>query len=385
MRDLGVEAGFLASNYVTLDDLAFLSAARTDPTGFLAGLALGGEPVIIDEVQHAPELFPAIKAAVDRERRPGRFLLTGSANVLMLPNVSESLAGRIEILTLWPLAQAEIAGTTSSFVDLLFSEISPMVAFGTRSAPTREDIINRILAGGYPEPLTRTVPRRQDWFAAYLTTILQRDVRDIANIEGITQMPRLLALLATRVASLLNVSDLSRTADIPYSTLQRYLTLLEATYLIRLLPAWSNNLGTRLLKTPKVLLSDTGLTGHLMGASTERIAQTPDLLGGLLENFVAMEIIKDIGWSTLKPTPYHWHTAKRQKVDLLLEARDGRLIGIEVKAASSISADAFKGLRALKESMEDRFVRGIVLYSGSNIVPFGENLFAVPMRTLWDR
>ena len=202
------------AQYISLDDATFLSAAMSDPAGFLSGL---GGPAIIDEVQHAPKLFPAIKAMVDRNRVPGRFLLTGSANVLLLPRLSESLAGRMEILTLWPLAQAEIASGDRRYIDRLFN---PDTRFEVPLSSTREDLAERIVSGGFPEPLGRTsAARRRAWFGSYLTTILQRDVRDIANIEGLTDLPRLLALLATRVSSLLNLADISRGIGLSYTTL----------------------------------------------------------------------------------------------------------------------------------------------------------------------
>ena len=384
-RDLAFAPNAFPGRYVTLDDLEVLAAAKADPAGFLAALAAGGEPVILDEIQHAPELLPAIKASVDRDRRPGRFLLTGSANVLVLPKVSESLAGRIEILTLWPLSQAELSGKVSSFIDLLFSGESPAVLSPRTEAMDRKSVVARVLTGGYPEALTRTESRREGWFSSYLTTILQRDVRDLANIEGITQMPRLMGLLATRSASLLNLADLSRTLPLPYTTLQRYMALLEAIYLVKLLPAWSANLGTRLLKTPKILLTDTGLASYLMGVSAERVVEEPTLLGGLLENFVALELMKDAGWSAAKPAFYHWHTAKRDEVDILMESRDGRLVGVEVKASTSVTLHDFRGLRSLQSAVGARLHLGIVLYTGQHILPFGEGLFAVPLSALWER
>jgi predicted AAA+ superfamily ATPase len=379
--------GVSPSNYATLDDLEVLGAAASDPAGFLAGLSRAGEPVVLDEVQRAPGLFPAIKASVDRDRRPGRFLLTGSANVLLLPKLSESLAGRMEILTLWPLAQAEIegAGEGRSFVDRLFSSASPMEQFAGLRPCSREEIVERVVRGGYPEPMARSAVRRPQWFESYLAAILQRDVRDLANIEGLTQMPRLLAILAARTASLLNASDISRTAGIPYSTLSRYLTLLETTYLVHTLPAWSGNLTTRLIKSPKIVLNDTGLAAHLLGVSEERLLQDPSLFGGLLENFVAMEILKDIGWSKTRPSLYHWHTVNREEADLLLERRDGTLVGVEVKASATVGAGDFKGLRALENMTKDRFVGGVVLYTGERVVPFGEKLYAVPLNALWTK
>ncbi|MGC4044789.1 MAG: DUF4143 domain-containing protein [Armatimonas sp.] len=268
-------------------------------------------------------------------------------------------------------------------MDFLFSEESPATLPARSEAMDRADLVGRVLAGGFPEALTRKGNRRESWFSSYLTTILQRDVRDLTNIEGLSQMPRLLGLLASRSASLLNMADLSRTMPLPYTTLQRYMALLEAIYLVKLLPAWTNNLGTRLLKTPKVLLTDTGLSAHLMGVSESRVIEDPSLLGGLLENFVALELMKDASWSAVQPSFYHWHTAGREEVDILMETRGGRLVGIEVKASTSVSAIDFRGLRALQNGVGNRLHRGIVLYTGQHVLPFGEGLFAVPISALW--
>jgi len=366
------------ATYLTLDDIAVLSAARTDPAGFLAGLS---GPVVLDEVQHAPELFPALKAAVDRQRTPGRFLLTGSANVLLLPKLSESLAGRMEVLTLWPLAQAEIAGDAKNLVDALFTD-TPLPS--GLPAVERPELLQKLLGGGYPEPLARgSETRRRAWFGSYLTTILQRDVRDMANIEGLTALPRLLSLLAARTSALLNQSDVSRASGLPYTTLGRYLTLLEMTFLVQMLPAWSSNLGLRLIKSPKVTLCDTGLAASLLGLSTERLASDGSMLGQLLETFVVMEMRKLSGWSRTQPQLFHWRTEKQEEVDLLLEDAAGRLVGVEVKASATVTASDFRGLRALAEATGDRFVRGVVLHTGSQTVPFGERLHALPLSALW--
>ncbi len=397
------------ATYITLDDAGFLSAARSDPAGFLAGLP---GPVVIDEVQHAPELFPAIKAEVDTRRAPGRFLLTGSANVLLLPKLSESLAGRMEILTLWPLSQAEVEGSSGSFVDGLFSpelSLSSMADGAGRMngadkanrvginrvgadqvGADRTDIIRRILRGGYPEPQARANEiRRRAWFNSYLTTILQRDVRDISNIEGLRDLPRLLGLLAARAGGLLNLADISRAHGLPYATLYRYMSLLEATFLVQPLPAWSANIGRRLVKAPKVILNDTGLMASLLGADAERLKTNGELLGGLLENFVVMEVRKDAGWSRTQPGLFHYRTQTGQEVDLVLEDAAGRLVGIEVKASATITLDDFKGLRHLAEAVGGaeaaggRFVRGVVFYTGEKVIPFGANLHALPVSSLW--
>jgi predicted AAA+ superfamily ATPase len=367
------------AQYLTLDDAGILSAAKADPAGFVAGL---NGPVIIDEVQRAPELLSAIKVAVDRNRASGRFLLTGSANVLTLPRLSESLAGRMEILTLWPLAQSEIEGAAGSFTDLIFSEDPLSIA---RPEPSRTPLLARLLAGGYPEPLgRRNQARRSAWFGSYLTTILQRDIRDLAQIEGLTDIPRLLSLLAARAASLLNLADVSRDSRLPYSTLTRYLSLLEATFLVRLLPAWASNRGQRFVKSPKLLISDSGLIGHLLGLGAESGLKEERLLGPMLENFVALELLKDASWSASRPELFHFRTHDRKEVDLVLEDPSGRLVGIEVKASATVTAGDLKGLFALREIAGERFVRGLVAYTGEQVIPFGERLHAVPVNTLWE-
>jgi len=366
------------ARYLTLDDAGVLAAARGDPAGFLASL---DGPVILDEVQRAPELFPAIKVVVDRARQPGRFLLTGSANVLLLPRLSESLAGRMEILTLWPLSQGEIEGVREGFVDEVFAGTLPSTTEGVMG---RKELARRILQGGYPEAHSReTQERRSAWFNSYVTTILQRDVRDLANIEGLTTLPRLLALLASRVMGLMNVAEIARSIAIPLSTLQRYITLLETTFLIQRLPAWYGNLGKRLVKAPKLLLSDTGLAAHLMGVDAERLTRDLGLVGPLLENFVAMELHKQSAWSRTQPRMFHFRTQTGQKVDLVLEDKAGRIVGIEIKASATVGTQDFKGLRRLAEAVGRRFRRGVVLYTGSTAVPFGSSLHALPVSALW--
>lgn len=365
------------ARYVTLDDLTMLAAARGDAAGFLAGFA---EPLVLDEVQRAPELLLAIKAAVDRKRTPGRFLLTGSANVLLLPRVAESLAGRMEIVNLWPFSQGEIEGAAEGFIDAVFADAPPVLDRSASSAPLTE----RVLRGGYPEAFSiASAERRRAWFDGYVTTILQRDVRDLARIEGLTELPRLLALLASRPMAQLNFADLSRGTGLPQTTLKRYFALLETVFLVRLLPPWYANIGKRLVKTPKVLITDTGLAAHLMGIDRGRVAEDRGLLGGLLESFVAMELVKQAGWSADSPALYHFRTHEGDEVDLVLERRGGALVGVEVKSAATVTAADFKGLRALAELAGRRFRRGIVLYTGAEVVPFGAGLFALPVEALW--
>jgi hypothetical protein len=366
------------ARYVTLDDAGVLSAARSDPSGFIHGLE---SPVVIDEVQRAPELFPAIKVSVDRNRKPGRFLLTGSANVLLLPRLAESLAGRMEILKLWPLSQGEIEGAKEGFVDGLFAHALPPPVAGQAA---RAQIFHRLVRGGYPVVQDRlSEDRRRAWFGSYLTTILQRDVRDLANIEGLTALPRLLSLLAARATSLLNLSELSRSFAVPLTTLKRYMALLETIFLIQTLPPWSRNLSKRLVKTPRLVFGDTALMSHLLGLNEQRLAEPANWIGPLLENFVVMELQKQAAWSHVRPGLFHFRTQTGQEVDIVLEDASGRIVGVEVKAASTVYTQDFKGLRALAELTGRRFLRGVMLYLGSESIPFGPQMHALPVSALW--
>ena len=368
--------------YLTFDDASVLAAAKADPLGFIAGLST---PVTLDEVQHVPELFPAIKLAVDRQREAGRFLLTGSANVLLLPKLSESLAGRMEVLTLWPFSQGETEGVSEGFVDVLFGK-EPAWRWKGVAGTQRAELFRRALAGGYPLALTRSVAaRRRAWFRSYVTTILQRDVRDLANIADLTAVPRLLALVATRAGGLLNFADLSRSLAVPQTTVKRYFALLEKTFLVQLLQPWATNLGKRIIQTPKVYLNDTGLLAHAMALTAERLELDASLAGALLENFAMMELRKQAGWSETQPEFFFWRTASGQEVDLVLEDAAGRLVGVEVKASSTLSSNDVRGLQALAAVAGKRWFRGVVLYTGTEIVPFADDLYGLPLGLLWAR
>ena len=366
--------------YLTFDDPGVLAAARRDPNGFIAGL---NTPVTLDEVQQAPALFPAIKMAIDRKREPGLFLLTGSANVMLLPKLSESLAGRMELLTLWPFSQGEINGVKEGFVDTLFTE-QPAWSSSKGARLQRDELFERVLAGGYPSALARHAgARRKAWFQSYLATVLQRDVRDLANIADLTAVPRLLSVVAARAGGLLNFADLSRTVGLPQTTLKRYFALLEATFLVQLLRPWSSNLGQRLIQTPKVYLGDTGFLAHLLGLTVERLRVDGTLAGGVLENLVLMELRKQSAWSETQPELYFWRTASGQEVDIVLEDSAGRLVGIEIKAGATLGGADVRGLQAMAGAAGKRWVRGVVLYTGAEVVPFAANLHGLPMSQLW--
>ncbi len=366
------------ARYITLDDATVLAAAESDPQGFIAGL---DRPVIIDEVQRVPALALAIKAAVDAQRQAGGFLLTGSANVLLLPKLSEALVGRLETLTLWPFSQGEIAGHRETFIDKVFR---------TRFSPphlppiSRSELIDRVLRGGFPEVTgRRTSERRRGWFESYITTLLRREVRYIANIHGLSEMPRLLLFIASRVGSLMNYTEVARSLSLPQTTVKRYMALLQATFLIHALPAWSANLGKRLVKSPKLTVIDTGLVSHLLGLDKRRLAGNSTLFGHVLENFVVAELRKQASWSRTHPRLYHFRTHSGQELAVILEAPSGQVVGIEVKASATVKAEDFHGLRTLAEAAPDRLVRGIVLYGGKETVNFARNLLALPVSALW--
>lgn len=368
------------AQYITFDDFGLLGAARRDPVGFLAGLE---GPAILDEIQRVPELLLAIKASVDRNRRPGRFLLTGSASILNLPRVADALAGRMELLTLWPLSQGERLGHKEGFLDWAFSD-SPPEAHAAHAK--RSDIwTDRILVGGYPEVVSRgKADRRRAWFNAYLNTILMRDVRDLSNVTGLTDMPRLLEILAGRAGGLLNYADLARDAGLNQVTFKRYFTLLQAIFLVRTVRPWFSNRIKRLMKSEKLYLCDTGLLAHLLDFSSKHVARDSKEKGALLENFVAVELMKQSTWSRTRPQLYHFRDYAGTEVDFVLESAAGRrVVGIEVKAGATIGPGDTKGLRVLAEALGSRFVRGIILYTGTTVVPFAKNVHAIPLETLW--
>jgi predicted AAA+ superfamily ATPase len=365
-------------HYLTLDDTTVLSAARSDPAGFIAGLE---GPIALDEIQRAPELFLAIKAVVDRKRAAGRFLLTGSTNVMLMPTLADSLAGRMEIIPLAPLSCAErVDEPDFNRADWLFDGALD------RALPPcdRASFIEHLLAGGFPEAVARTSARRRAaWFESFLDAVLQRDMRELANVEQLTEMPRLVQLLAHRSASLLNFAELSRSSGIAQTTLKRYFALLETLFLLYRLPAWERNPGKRLVKAPKVFLPDSGLLAYIAGHTADSLAAAPGLPGALVETFVAGELVKHLAFSARGLSLWHYRTQSGMEVDFLLEDRRGRITGIEVKAAATTVSGDFKGLRHLQETEPERFQCGVVLYGGNEVVPFGQKLFAVPMSAWW--
>lgn len=366
------------ARYVSLDEPAAVGAARNDPSSFVAGQ---DGTLIIDEVQRAPDLFVAIKASVDRDRRPGRFILTGSSNIFLVPRISESLAGRMEIVPLWPFSQGELEGVREGFIDAVFSKAPLPFMPGSGD---QAELRGRLFAGGFPEARLRQAPsRRSAWFDSFVATVLQRDIRDIANLEGLAELPRLLMLLAARTGNLVNSAELSRTTTIPRTTLLRYLVALEAVYLYQPLRAYAANTSDRLTRHPKVHLCDPGLVAHLTELATERLERDLTPLGPLLENFAVMELRKQSGWSDTHVSMMHFRHHDGGEVDIVLEDRAGRIVGVEVKASASLHPRDWRGLKRLQELAGEKFHRGVILYAGREALPLGDRLFALPVEALW--
>lgn len=363
---------------MTLDEPVTLAGAKEDPLGFLQDL---DKHIIIDEVQRVPELFLSIKKLVDEDRKGRRIILTGSANVMMLPKVADSLAGRIEIHHLWPLSQGEIEGKKSTFLQTL---TSPDGRFQSKKT-SWDEIISIIRTGGYPEAIQRkTESRKSKWFEAYITSLLQKDIKELSHIEGLEDIPKILHLIATRVGSNINFSEVGRLAGVKSSTMHRYMTLLENIFLILKIPAWTPNAEGQFVKSPKVFLNDTGLLCHLRTEGDESLTRNRSTAGNFLENLVVLEIIKQISWSDLFLKPYHFSIHKGTEVDLVLEDRKKQLYGIEVKSTASVTSEDFKGLKRFAEITGGKFQKGIVLYSGEHVIGgFGKNMQAVPLSALW--
>ena len=336
--------------------------------------------MVLDEIQRVPEIFTSIKAVVDRDRSPGRFLLTGSANVLLLPRLAESLAGRIETQRLHPLAQCELVRKNSAFLDLLFTR-GFKLARHERLGP---GLAQRIVAGGYPAALACNPDRRRHWYRAYVQTLVQRDVRDLARISSLDALPRLLELAARQTAHLINVNALAGPFQLSRPTIRDYVTLLERVFLLETLPPWHVRHLNRLVKTPKIHLTDTGLASALLRVDAPALQHDRALLGQLLETFVFQELRRQAGWQADDIVFHHFRDRDDYEVDIVLERGMHALAGVEVKASGTVREADFRGLRKLREIAGARFVCGVVLYDGEVSVSFADDLFAVPLRVLWD-
>lgn len=375
MKEVGKELGM---NYITFDTIRQLAAAQDDPEGFIEGVA---KPVIIDEVQRVVEIALPIKLNVDRKREAGTYGLTGSSNPLVAPKLNDSLAGRMFILYMWPLSLGEIEKKESNFLKLIFD---PTAQFSKQTYLSRKELVEVFIRGGYPEALALDSFSRDLWYDNLLTTIIERDVQDITKITRTKDIAKLLNILATRVSSLLNISELSRISAIPYTTLNYYMVILESLFLIIRQPAWHINRGKRLIKMPKLYFCDTGLLINQLGIDGKHILENSKLLGYILENFVFLELKKLISWSFNPIKLYHYHTQTGGEVDIILENRAGQIVGIEVKSSETIGSKDWKGLKLLEKDLGEKMVRGIILYMGKEVVALKKNFFAVPISALWD-
>ena len=371
--------------YINFEAEVARNAAQADLAGFADDLP---ERVVLDEVQRVPELFAAIKVAIDRRRQPGRFVLTGSTNVLLIPALADSLAGRLQIVRLHPLSQSEMAGTSASdgntghgrgFFDALFGDgfkVGTVERLGKQLA-------ERIAAGGYPAALARPAGRRRArWYRDYADTLIQRDVRDIARIARLDSLARLLEMASGQTARLLNVNGLAAPFQLSRPTISDYLTLLERLFLVDRLPPWHDNRLKRLVKTPKLHMGDTGLACALIGVDADALTADRHLLGQLLETFVFQELRRQASWHEAPLRLFHFRDKDGAEVDIVVERGAAHVAGIEVKAAATVTRSDFRGLRKLASAAGERFVGGVVLYDGETSAGFGDNLYAVPIQRL---
>lgn len=366
-----------SAEWRTLDRAVTRRAAEQDPTGFVD---LPG-PMVIDEIQHVPELLLAIKEKVDTDPRPGRFLLTGSARVLGLRTLPDALPGRMETIELWPFSQGEIDGAPDGFIDAAFTQ-GPDLRHG--SAIRRAEYAERVVRGGFPESVARTQARRRERFLdSYVADLISRDVSQLSEIERTSEMRALIRLLAARSGQLLVASALGSDIRLSHRTVSRYLDLLAEVFLIKRIPAWSRKVSTRAIGTPKVAFVDSGVAANLLDADAHQLLRPGATFGPLLEGFVLMELARQLTWSNERAELFHYRTRDKVEVDAVLENRRGQVVGVEVKASSTVRAEDFRGLRHLAERLADDFVVGIVLYTGDQTLPFGPRLRAMPVSALW--
>jgi len=363
--------------YVTLDNQPTLAAAKSDPVAFIRGL----DRAIIDEVQRAPNLLLAIKQSVDEDPRPGRFLLTGSANLLTIKTVNESLAGRVEVFPLYPLSRGEqLRSKIPEFISKIFRGQLPQPA----ESFAGNKLLQAVATGGYPDAIRRRAERRRDaWYHAYIKSITERDIPEIADIANPGHIPRLLELSAQFAGQLINLSELGRTLGLDHKTVGHYLRILEQIYLLQRVQPWSRNELSRLVKTPKLHFVDSGLLTAMRGYSVARLRSDRNLLGSLLETFVFSELVKLTAWTKERVSIFHYRDKDQVEVDFVLQNAGGQVVGIEVKAAASVTRRDFAGLERVASAAGVAFVQGIVLYDGDQTLSFGKAFRAAPFPTLW--
>lgn len=366
----------LERKYFTLDDGLTLLSAQEDPVGMIRGL----ESATIDEIQRAPELLLAIKKAVDEDRRPGRFLLTGSANLMALPTVADSLAGRMETLTLLPLSQSELLGSTINWLDEAFTGRLPTV-----SVPLiGKDLVETVLRGGYPEAISRPSQRRRSaWGRQYLDALIQRDVRDVASVDRLDQLPRFLKALAQVSGQMCNYTQLGGQVGLDHKTASRYIGIFEHMYLLKRVDAWASNRLKRMVKTPKLQFIDSGLLATLIDLTPEMATQNRSRFGNVLETFVYAELLKHATTAEGHYQLFYYRDHDQYEVDIVAENSAGQLVGIEIKAAATVKESDLRGLKRLMTVAQEHFSAGIILYDGTETLPLGDRLWAAPISSLW--
>jgi uncharacterized protein len=362
--------------YFTLDDALTLLSAQEDPVGFIRGL----DSAIIDEIQRAPELLLAIKKAVDEDRRPGRFLLTGSANLMALPTVADSLAGRMETLTLLPLSQSELYGSSNNWLDEAFAGRLPSVSVTVIG----NELTETVLRGGYPEAISRTTQRRRTaWGRQYIDAIIQRDVRDVANIDRLDQLPRFLNALAHVSGQMCNYTQLGGQVGLDHKTASRYIGVFEQMFLLKRIDVWASNRLKRMVKTPKLQFIDSGLLATLIDLSPEMAAQNRSRFGNVLETFVYAELLKHATNSEGDYQLFYYRDHDQYEVDVVAENAAGQLVGVEIKAAATLKEIDLRGLKRLMSVAKEQFILGVILYDGTETLTLGDRLWAAPISTLW--
>ena len=368
-------------NYFTMDDIPTYLSAKNDPVGFIANIE---KPVVIDEVQRVPELFLAIKRDVDKNRVAGNYLLTGSTNPILIPQVADALTGRIETISLLPLSQGELLGIKEQFIDTIFSGKNPSNIPSIKESLSRDELYKKILIGGFPVMQNLNEKDRKVWINEYIKNIVQKDAQDIAQISEPADLYTLVYSMANRASGLLNIADISRTISVPQATLQRYSSLLEALYMIYLQRSWHMDSEKQFIKAKKAYLVDSGFLSNLLKLNMERAIEYSSLMGNVIENFVVMELLKQLGWSETEAELYHFRTTGNIEVDVVIQDEYKNIVGIEIKGSSTVSYNDFKGLEYLQNLTQDKFIKGIVLYLGDKVIPFGKNLIACPISILWN-
>ncbi|MEV7629176.1 ATP-binding protein [Actinoplanes sp. NPDC089786] len=373
-----VVAGDRVAERRDLDRAQDRAAALADPVGFVDSAEL----LAIDEIQRAPDLLLAIKASVDADPRPGRFLLTGSSRLFGMVAAPDALPGRMETVELWPFSQGELDGQPDGFVDAIFT-LGPELRH--ESTVTRAGYAARIVRGGLPEATSRDdAKRRQRYLDAYVQSLIERDVRQLSDIHHKGELRKLVRLLAARSATIIAANALESALGLSRSTIARYLQALEEIFLIKRIPGWSRNLGTRATAAPKLVFVDSGIAANEVGVDARALLRPGAPFGPLLESFVISELARQLTWSASAVDLSHYRDHSKFEVDAVLENRSGQVVGIEVKAATTVGPDDFRGLRRLAGRLGDDFVAGVVLHTGTSTLPFGEKLRAVPVSALWE-